>query len=265
MPRASVLSFLYVLASQTACFGPKSPEHVGVPAASTPEAADRAPAFAERKAERAQMVAAQLRERDIRDARVLAVMQRVPRHAFVPEASRAGAYADRPLPIGSGQTISQPYIVAFMTEAAAPRPGDRCLEIGTGSGYQAAVLAELCQRVHSIEYLPAVARQGERNLRALGYGPERVALRVGDGYLGWLEAAPFDVILVTAAPDHVPPKLLDQLAISGRLVIPLTEADGEQRLARWTRVAAGKQPAAFKTDRLLAVRFVPFLGDNVRH
>jgi protein-L-isoaspartate(D-aspartate) O-methyltransferase len=221
--------------------------------------------FRERRAERAQMVSDQIRERGVLDTRVMDALLRVPRHRFVPETVRDDAYADRPLPIGAGQTISQPYIVAYMTEAAAPRPADRCLEIGTGSGYQAAVLAELCNRVHSIEYLPEVARVGERNLRALGYGADRVALRVGDGYRGWPEAAPFDVILVTAAPDHVPEPLLAQLAISGKMVIPVGERDGAQELSRWTRIATGNTPRSFKQERLLSVRFVPFLGDNTRH
>jgi protein-L-isoaspartate(D-aspartate) O-methyltransferase len=204
-----------------------------------------------------------MEERGIEDERVLAAMRRVPRHRFVPIVSIGEAYADRPLPIGGGQTISQPYIVAFMTQAAEVRPGNRCLEIGTGSGYQAAVLAEVCAATYSIEYLPEVARYGAANLRATGYGPDRVVLRVGDGYQGWPEAAPFDVILVTAAPDHVPRALLEQLAPGGRLVIPVGPS-GDQDLERWTRVRAGTDTDAFRRERLLGVRFVPFLGDGVR-
>ncbi len=219
-------------------------------------------ASTERVAERARMLETQLANRDIRDARVLAAMKRVPRHRFVPPESRDEAYTDRPLPIGFGQTISQPYIVAFMTQAVAPGEHDRCLEIGTGSGYQAAVLAELCQHVHSIEYLPDVARFGAANLRALGYAPERVSLRVGDGYAGWPEAAPFDVIVVTAAPDHVPAPLLKQLAARGRLVIPVGEREGTQELLRITRTGAGSAKQDFQRERLLSVRFVPFLGDR---
>jgi protein-L-isoaspartate(D-aspartate) O-methyltransferase len=222
------------------------------------------PAFGERARDRERMVRDDIAARDVRDDRVLGAMRRVPRHAFVPESSRDLAYADRPLPIGSGQTISQPYIVAFMTEAARPRATDRCLEIGTGSGYQAAVLAELCQKTYSIEYLADVARQGEKNLRALGYAEDRVELRVGDGYRGWPEAAPFDVILVTAAPERVPEPLLEQLGNQGRMVIPVGSKDGAQELERWTRIAAGPGPDAFERKRLMSVRFVPFLGDAVK-
>jgi protein-L-isoaspartate(D-aspartate) O-methyltransferase len=240
--------------------GPAPEEAAPQPASSSP----RHPAFAERRAERERMVRQDMAERGIKEPRVLAAMRTVPRHAFVPEGWQAEAYADRPLPIGSGQTISQPYIVAFMTEAAKPRPRDRCLEIGTGSGYQAAVLAELCQRTYSIEYLPEVAKQGEQNLRSIGYGPDRVELRTGDGYKGWPEAAPFDVILVTAAPERVPKPLLEQLAMAGRLVIPVGPIETGQELERWTRIEKGQDEGAFKSERLLSVRFVPFLGDGVK-
>ncbi len=219
------------------------------------------PAFSERRGERERVVREDIAGRDIRDERVLAALRKVPRHAFVPELARGDAYADRPLPIGFGQTISQPYVVAFMTEAAKPSASDRCLEIGTGSGYQAAVLAEVCKKTYSIEYLPEVARQGETNLRSLGYGSARVELRTGDGYRGWPEAAPFDVIVVTAAPERVPQPLLDQLAVGGRLVIPVGPRAGAQELERWTRVAKGAGPDALRKQRLMSVRFVPFLGD----
>ncbi len=219
---------------------------------------------ADRDADRERMVELHLRGRGIQDPRVLAAMSRVPRHRFVPEATRAMAYADRPLPIGHGQTISQPYIVALMTEQAQPRATDRCLEIGTGSGYQAAVLAELCQRVYSIEYLAPVAEGGERNLRAAGYGADKVELRVGDGYRGWPEAAPFDVILVTAAPEQVPQPLLDQLAVGGRLVIPVGGQASAQELQRWTRRRAGGGQEAFQLEELMPVRFVPFLGSEAK-
>jgi protein-L-isoaspartate(D-aspartate) O-methyltransferase len=227
----------------------------------------------ERRAERESMVREQLEKRGISEADVLAAMRKVPRHLFVPEATRDEAYADRPLPIGNGQTISQPYIVAFMTRSAAIQPKDKrsaaiqpkdkCLEIGTGSGYQAAVLAELCEKTYSIEYLPEVAKLGAGHLRAAGYGPERVELRVGDGYQGWPEAAPFDVIIVTAAPDHVPRPLLEQLSAGGRLIIPVGPG-GDQELELWTRIAPGMQDAAFQRKRLIGVRFVPFLGDKAQ-
>jgi protein-L-isoaspartate(D-aspartate) O-methyltransferase len=233
-----------------------APRNAPAPAA-TP---DPAP-FAERSAERERLVREALEAEGIRDPLVLAAMRRVPRHAFVPADVQREAYADRPLPIGSGQTISQPYIVAFMTQAVAPRRDSKCLEIGTGSGYQAAVLAEICARTFSIEYLPELARFGERNLRRLGYGPERVRLRVGDGYRGWPQEAPFDAILVTAAPDHVPQPLLDQLAVGGRLVIPVGPDSDGQDLERYTRVGAGAAPASWSRQRLIGVRFVPFLGD----
>lgn len=217
-------------------------------------------AFGERGDERARMVRG-IEDEGVRDPRVLAAMRKVPRHAFVLPGYRDIAYADRPLPIVGGQTISQPYIVAFMTEAVGPGPGDRCLEIGTGSGYQAAVLAELCKQTYSIEYLEDVARFGEDNLRRLGYGPGRVQLRVGDGYVGWPEAAPFQAIIVTAAPPSVPRPLLAQLAVGGRLVIPVGPAWDVQRLELWTRTRPGAAPDAFTKKEIAAVAFVPFLGD----
>jgi protein-L-isoaspartate(D-aspartate) O-methyltransferase len=215
--------------------------------------------FAERALER-QELAQQLAEGGIADQHVLEVMRTVPRHAFVPAGLQAEAYSDHPLPIGHDQTISQPFIVAAMTEAARPQPTSKCLEIGTGSGYQAAVLAEMCQYVYSIEYLPEVAAFGEKNLRKLGYGPDRVHLKVGDGYRGWPSAAPFDVIIVTAAPEKVPPPLLEQLAVGGRLVIPVGPGNDVQYLERWTRLKPGADLDAFDRDQLMGVSFVPFLG-----
>jgi protein-L-isoaspartate(D-aspartate) O-methyltransferase len=213
----------------------------------------------DRAAERTHLVD-QLRHFGIADERVLAAMRRVPRHAFVPEGEQRNAYRNEPLPIGHGQTISQPIVVAAMTEAAHPAPSDKCLEIGTGSGYQAAVLAELCAKVYSIEYLEPLAQFAERNLRRAGYDASRVALRTGDGYGGWPDAAPFDVVLVTAAPEKVPSPLLDQLAKGGRLVIPVGPAQGGQELELWTRSpdAAG----GFTRAPLMSVRFVPFLRDS---
>ena len=200
--------------------------------------------FSERVTEREAMVSNQLRARGIKSPAVLRAMRRVPRHAFVPASRQRHAYDDRPLPIGNKQTISQPFIVAYMTQAVSPDPYSKCLEIGTG-----------------IEYLPDVARFGKRNLRALGYGPTQVQLRVGDGYRGWPEAAPFDVIIVTAAPDSVPAPLLEQLAVGGRLVIPVGPDSGGQRLELWRREkAGGSDEEAFKRTTLIPVRFVPFLG-----
>ena len=213
----------------------------------------------ERVAERRVLVD-QLRSSGIADERVLAAMQRVPRHAFVPETEQRNAYRNEPLPIGHGQTISQPIVVAAMTEAGRPAPADKCLEIGTGSGYQAAVLAELCAKVYSIEYLDPLARFAEKNLRRSGYARSRVELRTGDGYGGWPEAAPFDVVLVTAAPEKVPRPLLDQLAPNGRLVIPVGPAHGAQELELWTRSPGSG--GSFTRTPLMAVRFVPFLGGS---
>lgn len=215
----------------------------------------------DRERERRRMVEEQLVRRDIRDARVLDAMRHVPRHRFVPAAVARAAYSDRPLPIVGGQTISQPYIVAFMSEAARIEPGERCLEVGTGSGYQAAVLAELCKETYSIEYLPEVAAFGRQNLRALGYLERAVWLRVGDGYAGWPEKAPFDAILVTAAPETVPPPLLEQLAPGGRLVIPVGGQAG-QELEVWKRTSPGDTPTSFERSAVLGVRFVPFLGGH---
>jgi len=191
----------------------------------------------------------------VTDPRVLAAMRAVPRHRFVTSEYVDEAYDDHPLPIGEGQTISQPYIVGLMTELAALDPGGRVLEVGTGSGYQAAVLAEVAGEVWSIEILEPLARRATETLRALGYG--RVHVRAGDGYLGWPEAATFDAIVVTAAPDHVPRPLLEQLSVGGRLVIPVGE--GVQELLVITRTPAGPVRRS-----VVPVRFVPMTGEGVR-
>jgi protein-L-isoaspartate(D-aspartate) O-methyltransferase len=201
---------------------------------------------------RERMVREQIEGRGVRDARVLAALRTVPRHLFVPEQMLPYAYTDQPLPIGHRQTISQPYIVAFMTEALELKPKDRVLEIGTGSGYQAAVLAELVREVYSIEIVEPLAKESEERLMRMGY--ENLKLRIGDGYRGWPEAAPFDAIMVTAAPDHIPPALIDQLAEGGRLVVPVGRF--YQELVRVRRTAKG-----IKQEELLPVRFVPMVGE----
>jgi protein-L-isoaspartate(D-aspartate) O-methyltransferase len=172
-------------------------------------------------ARRAAMVVGQIQSRGIKDVRVLAAMRDVPRHLFVPDHLRPQAYEDRPLPIGQGQTISQPFIVAYMTEALDVRPTDRVLEIGTGSGYQAAVLARLAGEVYTIEIVPELARQAAARL--MSYANVRV--REGDGYAGWPERAPFHRMMVTAAPERIPQPLIDQLAPGGRMVIPVGTAE----------------------------------------
>ena len=207
---------------------------------------------------RARMVREQLAARGIRDERVLEVMGRVPRHELVPEAVRDDAYQDGPLPIGEGQTISQPYIVAAMSEAAALEGSERVLEVGTGSGYQAAVLSALAAEVYTIELEPVLAARAKRDLERLGC--TNVQTRTGDGYRGWPEAAPFDAILVTAAPDHVPPALLEQLAAGGRLVIPVG-GRGDQELWLYTKSAGGE----IERKRLMPVRFVPLRGESERN
>ena len=256
--------FRYGLVLAFGCARPEADESRRVKATPAKSVtAARPPAFNERRDERARL-ATHLSQRGISDPAVLAAMRTVPRHAFVPASWSEDAYADRPLPIGHSQTISQPAVVAAMTEAARPQREDKCLEVGTGSGYQAAVLAELCGRVFSIEYLAPLAEQAERTLRRLGYGPERIQLRTGDGYVGWPEAAPFQVVIVTAAPERVPQPLLDQLAIDGRLVIPVGPRDEAQQLERHLRVSAGESPGSFEKTTLMAVRFVPFLGEATR-
>jgi protein-L-isoaspartate(D-aspartate) O-methyltransferase len=222
-------------------------------------AASRPPAFSERIAERDELMHV-IEGAGVHDRAVLTAMRTVPRHEFVLPVFRPMAYEDRPLPIVGQQTISQPSVVAMMTQAVKPDASSKCLEIGTGSGYQAAVLAELCKKTFSIEYFEEVARFGEEHLRALGYGPDRVALRVGDGYIGWEEEAPFDAIVVTAAPEKVPRPLLEQLAMNGRLVIPVGEKNGVQVLELWTRTAEGNAESSFKREALTSVRFVPFVG-----
>jgi protein-L-isoaspartate(D-aspartate) O-methyltransferase len=197
------------------------------------------------------MVDEQLRARDITSPRVLEAMRKVPRHLFIPEPLRERAYDDSPVPIGLGQTISQPYIVAFMTQALDVQTGHKVLEIGTGSGYQAAVLAELTREVYSIEVLPELADRAAATLRELGY--DQVRLKTGNGYLGWPEHAPFDRIIVTAAPPEIPPALVDQLKVGGLMAIPVGTTDQDLRILR--RTATG-----LELLQTLPVRFVPMTG-----
>ena len=200
---------------------------------------------------RERMVVDQIQARGVRDPRVLQAMRSVPRHLFVPPALVADAYADHPLPIGSEQTISQPYIVAFMTDALGLQGGQKVLEIGTGSGYQAAVLSGIVARVFTIEIVEPLAAQAKERLARLGY--TNVHARAGDGYLGWPEEAPFDAIMVTAAAPRIPEPLKEQLKDGGRLVIPV--GDVEQELILLT-----KRGARFEERRVLPVRFVPMTG-----
>jgi protein-L-isoaspartate(D-aspartate) O-methyltransferase len=204
---------------------------------------------------RARMVEQQIAARDVSNARVLDAMRAVPRHRFAPSHPPTLAYADRPLPIGHGQTISQPYVVARMTELVAPAPTDRVLEVGTGSGYQAAVLAELADSVFTIEIIPELAATATTRLRRLGYN--NVVVRTGDGFAGWPAKAPFDAIVVTAAPERVPPPLIDQLADGGRMIIPVGPTDGVQHLTLLT-----KTDGTVSRRQLAPVRFVPFLRDE---
>lgn len=189
-------------------------------------------------------------------ANVIAAMRMVPRHRFVPEPLAAAAYDDRPLPIGEGQTISQPFIVALMTDLAQPKRGDVVLEVGTGSGYQAAVLAECGARVYTIEIVRPLGERAAALLKQLGYAS--IAARIGDGYRGWPEAAPFDAILVTAAPDHVPQPLLDQLKPGGRMVIPVGAQGAEQDL----QVLEKSRDGRAITRNTLPVRFVPLTRER---
>jgi protein-L-isoaspartate(D-aspartate) O-methyltransferase len=199
------------------------------------------------------MVQEQVVDRGVRDSATIAAMGRVPRHEFVPSQVRRLAYEDTPLPIGQDQTISQPYIVALMTELVRPMPGDRVLEVGTGSGYQAAVLAAAGCRVWTIEIFAALADEARARLRRLGY--RDVVVRHGDGYAGWAEEAPFDAVVVTAGADAVPPALVEQLAPRGRLAMPVGDPHTDQRLVLLEKDSLGR----VSTRYLVPVRFVPLL------
>ncbi|MDI6640953.1 MAG: protein-L-isoaspartate(D-aspartate) O-methyltransferase [Elusimicrobiota bacterium] len=197
------------------------------------------------------MVEKQMKARGIKDKLLLKALLKVERHKFVPENVRKLAYEDYPLPIGEGQTISQPYIVAFMTEQLSLRGSEKVLEIGTGSGYQAAILAELCREVYSIEIIPELALKAEKLLKEIGY--KNIKIKIGDGYLGWEEHSPFDAIIVTCAPEHIPQPLIDQLAEGGRMIIPVGKYFQELVLIK-------KLKGKIIKKRVLPVRFVPMKG-----
>jgi protein-L-isoaspartate(D-aspartate) O-methyltransferase len=253
-------------------FEPVSYRHLGaamfatwlllVASSGLPDPAQASDRFRDSRAQMIRLIEADVRDtshylkRSSLDTRVLEAMARVPRHEFVPGQLVDMAYQNRPLPIGHGQTISQPYIVAIMTDLLDIEPGQRILEIGTGSGYQAAVLAEIDARVWSIEIIPALGEQAQTRLRRLGY--DGVEVRLGDGYHGWPEHAPFDAIIVTAAASHIPPPLLQQLKPGGKMIIPVGSRFSTQQLLLVSRNADDE----FTTRQILPVRFVPLTGDH---
>jgi len=200
------------------------------------------------------MVEEQIKARGIKDPLILQAMLKVPREKFVPPDLRAEAYGDHPLPIGNGQTISQPYIVAYMTEKLRPRPGDKILEIGTGSGYQTAILAEIGCDVYTVELLPELSLRAQEILRKLGY--ENIHFKIGNGYRGWPEEAPFDGIIVTAAPPEIPEALKEQLKVGGRMVIPAGETFQNLYLVE------RKSPQRWDVKKLIPVSFVPMVREN---
>jgi len=230
--------------------------------ASGPRAGIAAEDYAQARAAMVETIAAmqdstsEALERDKIDPRVLLAMATVPRHVLVPEALRSAAYENRPLPIGHGQTISQPYIVALMTDLLRLQPGDRVLEIGTGSGYQAAVLAELGMQVYSIEIIEPLGELARTNLAALGYND--IEVRIGDGYYGWEEQAPFDAIIVTAAASHIPPPLIRQLRPGGHMIIPV----GSRFMVQQLVLVDKDEDSEVTTRQVLPVHFVPLTGDH---
>jgi protein-L-isoaspartate(D-aspartate) O-methyltransferase len=239
-----------VAARSALFFGVRSvAQYVFLAAVAATGCGQQVPSAADLAAQRQRMVDQQLKPRGIKDERVLAAMTKVPREEFVPADQRADAYQDGPLPIGYDQTISQPYIVAYMTEQLRLKPGDRVLEIGSGSGYQAAILADLVADVYTIEIIEPLGKTAEATLQRLGY--KNVHLKVGDGYKGWPEEAPFDAIIVTCAPDKVPQPLMDQLKDGGRMVIPVGERFAQQLYL------LEKQNGQLKESATLPVRFVP--------
>jgi protein-L-isoaspartate(D-aspartate) O-methyltransferase len=216
------------------------------------------PAFTERTGERLRMVEQQIQARDIRDPNVLRAMRTVPRHAFVPFSELPYAYGDYPRPIGFEQTISQPYIVAFMTEALQLKPHYKVLEIGTGSGYQAAVCAEIAEKVFTIEIVEGLAKRAKKDLEELGY--TNVTVRFGDGFFGWKEEAPFDAIIGTAAAGRIPESLIEQLKPGGRMILPYGKPWGFQYLVVLTKDKDGK----IRKENVMPVRFVPMTGEVMK-
>lgn len=202
--------------------------------------------------QRDRMVKQHLASRGINDQNVLEAMRKVERHRLVPQSLESYAYGDRPLPIGNGQTISQPYIVAYMTQAIEPKPGMKVLEIGTGSGYQAAVLAEIVDEVYTIETVEPLAETAKKRLTEMGY--DNIHFRVGDGFYGWEEHAPYDAIVVTAAPEEIPPRLAEQLKVGGKMVIPVGPTSSTQEL----RIVEKKKNGELEVRNMMPVRFVPF-------
>ena len=213
------------------------------------------PAFIERRKEREKMVARQIRARDVKDPNVLKAMRTVPRHAFIPARQQRYAYWDQPLPIEHNQTISQPYIVAFMTDALRLRPNSKVLEIGTGSGYQAAVCAEIAREVYTIEIVEGLAKSAKERLKKLGY--PNVFVKAGDGFFGWPDKGPFDAIIGTAAAKRIPEPLLEQLKPGGRMIIPTVSTYGFQYLVLVTKDKYGK----IRKSKVMPVRFVPMTGE----
>lgn len=206
------------------------------------------------KSKRLEMVSTQIEARGVNNLKILKAMRKVPRHLFVPADQQASAYEDHPLSIGHGQTISQPYIVAYMTAAVRPKSDDTVLEIGTGSGYQAAVLSQIVDQVYSLEIIPELGNEAKARFQELGY--ENVHVRVSDGYYGWKEKSPFDAIIVTAAAPEIPPPLIKQLKEGGRFIIPIGPIHGNQVL-----ILVEKKSGKVKKKSLLPVSFVPFTRD----
>jgi protein-L-isoaspartate(D-aspartate) O-methyltransferase len=254
MSRVPEILFAILLASCLTCRA-ETPTTTQSAAATTTAAATTSPAEAAFARQRADMVQKQLAARDITNERVLEAMGRVPRHRFVLPRWEAAAYDDDSLPINGGQTISQPYIVALMTQLADPKPGDRVLDIGTGSGYQAAVLAEIGADVSSIEIVPALAQEAATRLRELKY--DKLEVRAGDGYRGWPDKAPFKAIILAAASPEIPKPLIEQLAVGGKLVLPVGQEGGVQDLL----VVTKQNDGSLLRKTVAPVRFVPMTGE----